>query len=329
MSENIENIILFDWLSFTSKSHDTKSVVEFLGLQDLNFQLVEGRGLYGFQDRLYYDGISIHFNNPNFSGVWVEFSGQGCRVFETFSSQDFERILIILTSQAGFNITRLDIAYDDKIGILPIQKIAEDVLDENFVSKFHPKSMLVTCCSGRKGYTVGLGSKKSKTYFRIYDKAFEQGKEDLGHWVRFEIQLRDNNAFNFAQQLNEFPIGYLFLGVIKNYVRFIKPHKTDKDKRRWELRSYWAKFIKNSERISIYSKKKIDYNLKRCHDYVFQTCGNSIKAYVDIKGIDSFFENLLFSRPKQNPKYKNLVDEHKGDENTILKFLESRGALDT
>ena len=58
--------------------------------------------------------------------------------------------------------------------------------------------------------TVYFGSAKSEVRFRIYDKAQERG--GLGyHWVRFEMQLRRERAFNFL--VSELVLGERFCGV--------------------------------------------------------------------------------------------------------------------
>ena len=88
----MENKILFDWLSFTCKTKrvdingvliekiDERNLVELLGLVDVPWE--ELPGVKGFKNRMYFDGISIHYNSDVYDYMWVEMSGQGCRVFE-------------------------------------------------------------------------------------------------------------------------------------------------------------------------------------------------------------------------------------------------------
>ena len=81
--ENVaENIVIFDWLSFTSKMHTPQELIVALGLNGIEWQKTKGAN--GYRDRFFSNHISIHYNGHNDMGVWVEMSGQGCRAFETF-----------------------------------------------------------------------------------------------------------------------------------------------------------------------------------------------------------------------------------------------------
>ena len=78
-----KDIVLYDWLSFTTKTHTPEEIIEALGLTHVPFQ--EIKGAHGYRDRKYFSSISIHYNGRDDMGVWCEMSGQGCRTFETLS----------------------------------------------------------------------------------------------------------------------------------------------------------------------------------------------------------------------------------------------------
>ena len=83
-----ENIVLYDWLSFTSKTHSPDQLIAALGLSHVPW--TETKGARGYRDRKYFSCISVHYNGRDDMGVWVEMSGQGCRTFETLSSVGWE-----------------------------------------------------------------------------------------------------------------------------------------------------------------------------------------------------------------------------------------------
>ena len=83
----MQDIVLYDWLSFTTKRSDPYYIVDLLGMKEIPWQLT--KGARGYQDRLYFNAISIHFNGRDDMGVWCEMSGQGCRAFETLSGGKF------------------------------------------------------------------------------------------------------------------------------------------------------------------------------------------------------------------------------------------------
>ena len=121
-----ENIVLYDWLSFTSKKHSPEELIEALGLTHCPWQ--EIKGAHGYRDRKYFSCISIHYNGRDDMGVWCEMSGQGCRTFESLSSRSWESLFSWIASQ-GLKITRLDVAFDDHTGVLDIKQIVQDTMD--------------------------------------------------------------------------------------------------------------------------------------------------------------------------------------------------------
>ena len=91
----MQNYIIYDFLTFTSKIHSQLSIIDLLGMQDCKFENL--KGFYGYRDRLYYNGVSIHYNGRDDMGVCVELSGQGCRTFETFGNGNYDFILPVIT----------------------------------------------------------------------------------------------------------------------------------------------------------------------------------------------------------------------------------------
>jgi len=119
----LEDIILFDWLSVSSTVDIPENFIEFLGLDELEFE--EVNGYYGYRNRYYYDGISIHYDyrgaDEGERNCLLEISGQGCRVFETYGNGDWKKLFSRFLSD-GYNITRLDVAYDDHTGNTPSKR---------------------------------------------------------------------------------------------------------------------------------------------------------------------------------------------------------------
>lgn len=324
-NRNTDNKILIDWLSFTSKIHSPQSIIELLGLTGCNFTLTYG--MQGYQDRLIFEGISIHYNSHRNEGVWVEMSGQGCRAFETYCEYNDGFLYLFEYFKEypdEYHITRLDVAYDDFHNVIPIKSFARDVLNKNYVSRFKDYSLTVTCSAGRVGYTIDCGSRKSDIKFRVYDKAYERGYRDEDHfdWNRFEIQMRNDRAFNFIKLLDSENLGQLYCGVIINYIRIVKPNKNDTNKRRWKMKKWFKEFIGSAEQISLFTKCEQDYNLGKCEDYVYNHCGNSFDALVEIKGLDTVLKELVKRKPQRTEKYIRLINENKKSEENTLSILD-------
>lgn len=319
-----ENIILIDWFSFTIRGDlpDPKDVTSFLGLSSANWVKRE-KGFYGYKSAIYLGGISIMWDGfTDDMGICVEMSGQGCRQFETSSLISFAELFEKVTSSTDrnsprwYNITRLDVAYDDVdkegTGLLDIVKICKFAYQGRFVGRLSIAKPEVECCPDEHGYvdrahTCYFGSVQSDTRIRFYDKAMERG--GLGyHWVRCELQLRDNNACNFLTRKEEW--GERFFGVLNNYVRFIIPSKSDSNRRRWASPAWWEKFLLYTKKISLYTAKGVDYNLTRLERYIIDQCGNSIETYIKCVGELKFKEMLKHRESYLNANQQALVIEY-------------------
>ena len=102
------NCILVDWFSASTQIYDPAGLIEYLGLDEKSFMHIHG--FYGYADRLYFGGISIHYNQTGNDSekpsVLLEMSGKGCRQFETASTKTF--IQLFEDVKAGeFNITQI------------------------------------------------------------------------------------------------------------------------------------------------------------------------------------------------------------------------------
>lgn len=320
--ENQENVILIDWFSMTSKIHSPENFISLLGLEDMLWE--EMNGANGYKSRLYYDHISIHYNGREDMGIWLEMSGQGCRVFESRGHGDYDILFREwLDNEDEMNITRFDIAFDDHEGLLDIKQLVKDTQaldDENnpteFVSKFRKREVIWSHDDGgAPAHTVQHGRKGSETMIRIYDKAAERGFTDR-HWIRVELQHRADRAADFIRELliRKCDVGLLFRGVLYNYLRYVDDPMADSNKWRWPMKDYWEKLLDGIGRIRLYKKPGTDYNMINLENFVIGQAGNAIDTYIRIKGVDAFVQDLK-NRPNKNIKaqYRQLIrDSEKG-----------------
>ncbi len=297
----MQNIIIYDWISFTTKISSPESIISLLGLENETWE--EIRGANGYKDRKYCNKINIHYNGFN-EGIWVEMSGQGCRYFEEHSQTTYENLFdFILDNPEEANLTRLDIAYDDHNNYLNIDKVISDTQNQNYISKSTEWEVRLSS----KGKSCIIGSPQSDTLIRIYDKAAERGITDGTTWTRVELQLRNDRALSFIKLPGT--IGYNYSGVLHNYLRYLIP-TNDTNKSRWKTRQYWNKIINQAEKISIYDKPGTEYNLMDCENYVYKQAGNAITALIKIKGIEKFEAELNETPRLSNKKYEQLINQY-------------------
>lgn len=310
---DMENCILIDWFSITCRNDTVSSIISKLHLRE-GIEFTETYGFYGYRNRLVFDGISIHyghkFEDQDFP--MLEMTGQGCRDFETYSEIDWQYLFEMALDTENYNITRLDVAYDDfayddSCGIFNIKQIIKDTQQRNFIAKSRTGIITNSFKGGSDAYSVMFGSRTSDLYIRIYDKARERGFHDGRHWIRLETVFKQDRALAFLRDVN--PLGIKYRGVVHNYLRFVTPDKSDDNKSRWSTRKYWQRFLDDVDKISIYTKKDVDYNLTRLGHYVFTQAGNSIDTYIRCQGLISFLDKLLKRDSRLTPHQKQLISE--------------------
>jgi len=282
----------------TTRIHSLADVLDILGLSAGDMQQLTG--MRGYRDRLYYGGINVHYNGRDDMGVWVEMSGTGCRTYEGFGGDFMGLMSLVVENNGDMNLTRLDVAYDDKVGVVKLGDIAEALRGGEYVSRWRDWQVI----DGTKGMTINLGSKTSDVLFRIYNKAVQQGVE--GTWIRYELQMRDERAFAFARKLVEGQaIGQLWAGIVRNYVRFVDPGQ-DTNKWRWMEKSWWQDLLGDAEKIRIYEVKGEEYNADKLDRYIGEMAGAAIDAYIRLYGVAGLISRVK-GKSAGRSKYEDIV----------------------
>lgn len=315
----MENLILIDWLCFTVRDKPVDDVFDLLKIGKNQF-IEMSHGHYGYHKAYYFCGIWVMYDGQENMGVCVEMSGQGCRQFETSSIYNLDDFIVDLYyNHSGINFTRLDVAFDDidksGNGLLNLKRIESLAKKDLYISKFGVRSgewSGVHSDEGKKtplARSVYFGSAKSDTRFRIYDKALERGGLDY-HWVRFEMQLRSDRAVNFISLLASEQLGVLFSGCINNYLRFVVSNSSDTNRRRWASPKWWTDFLGNVGKVSLFSRKGIDYNFTRLQRYAIGQAGSSVLTYIKCVGLEQFIQDLKEKEDKLNDSQKALIAEY-------------------
>ena len=320
MSSTRENVILIDWLSLTSKLHSPEEIISLLGMEGCKWQAMNG--MHGYQERYWFDSISIHYAGRADMGVWLEMSGQGCRAFETYGHGNYSVLFDLILNEPLINVTRLDVAFDEYEGILDIDRICSDTNKKNYRSKME----YYQTTQSSNGKSVDIGSHQSDVMIRIYDKLAERLsklrsesdkekiRDDISHWIRIEIQMRDERAKEFVRHLSGTEIGLAYTGVLRNYLEYGYFRENEDGKRNFCTYAYWEKVLSGAQKLSIYVKPGVDYNLARCENYVFNSAGNAIDALIQIHGTEVFMKKLMEREIAQNAKYINLINKYKKNE---------------
>lgn len=246
-----ENQSLIDWLAVTFKVDDPKDAIRIIDLSPDLFTPLP-RGFSGYRKSLRCDNITVFYEGlqPGM-GCHVEMTGQGCRQYEGLQALPWIDLLQKCLT-VGANVTRLDLAIDTVDGSLPLADLYAAVNGGNIRTLFSEWRRVEKGSfrseDRNEGETLYLGSPRSNTFFRIYNKA-QEAKID-GSWIRFELELRKDRANQAARMLGGgMMAGVLAAGIINQYFAVID--RVDSNISRCPLQSWWASWLLSTEKISL------------------------------------------------------------------------------
>lgn len=249
-----------DWVQATFTSvKKLENIFYILGLEIGNFEEME-TGQYGYKTQLRFGHIKVYYDGKEGMGFHLEMSGQGCREYEQLVPDNWFDLFWAIRKYGHF--TRLDIALDDFEGYFTVKQLKKLIKLKRCRSKFRKgRSMEEFELSNGEdlGQTLYVGSAKSRLQIRFYDKLAERiaaGKiieEGLDHWVRTEIQLRDERADSVADYFLDNPneaLKNIIRGILANYINFLDKTE-DTNKARWSVAKFWLKYLDNAEKLRL------------------------------------------------------------------------------
>ena len=329
------NVFLIDWLTVTFKDISPEVIKMMLGLSGEEWLTKQSfkNGYpvdtffgnihiwYGADDPQYYtDGfneqgkwITAEMKARTDMGVCLNLSGPGCRCFEEHSTVGWLSLFEMIDKYHG-NITRLDIAYDDHMGVIDIYRFAYDIKERNYRSKAKYADVLWSDDQETdiQGITVYIGKKSSDVLIRVYDKAAERGFKDR-HWIRVELQLRHDRAVAALQQLlQRESIGVVGAGILRNYLTVCVP-SGDSNKSRWPVAYYWERILGQMETIRLWSAPGEPYNFHKAEDQMIKQYCQFLLTFKEIHGT---IQDLLIAAQNYHgkkplkKKYLNAINDH-------------------
>jgi phage replication initiation protein len=285
MNDKIE--IVVDFLTFTV--HDgwqADEVVEsILGMDVMEFEHL-AKGFNFYSRSMVYSDIRVLYDGMSNMGVCVNMSGRGCRVFEDYHGESLLSFLRQINERPYISITRLDIACDDKVGMLSLEKMWQHSTDGNYRTRLQARNIQESFKGKRDGAkSLYFGSSCSLYRIRIYDKGKQTGEG--GHWVRFEIVLKDDYA---KQAVNVMVasknLGNAVSGIIDDKFAFVE--LGDNDVLQYKLADWWVEFLGEVQTVKLTSKQKIFHDIDEHKKWLKESCGRIIAKVVEAIGEEQF-----------------------------------------
>ena len=249
--------MLFDYVRIRFPTTNIAYIISEVLHLNINYMIHEDFGYYSYTEHYRFGDVMILTSPDIKKGVLLELKGKGCRQYENFLLAQGRSWYDFFTDcvNAKCLFKRLDLAINDKVGILDIPELAKKCQQEECISVFRTfknyRSGELTHRDEKAdmGNTLYIGSLKSEVYFCIYQKDYEQfiknniPLEESLVKNRFEIRLKNERATLAMKDLLTFHNAEkTAFEIINRYLRFAD--KEDSKRRsNWQTNERWEWFI--------------------------------------------------------------------------------------
>lgn len=335
--------VLCDWLAFTMSEVDKYGCMELFGFSLDDFKVMpHGARGYNSLYRHVSQEISIYAEGSENMGVHVEVKGSAMYFFlESFQKSrmestpfgdgyqvdDIDEVGDILRSLYrvilnGGWFTRMDIAIDDLgCSYFSCDEVTKLLKKELYVSNFRKWEIDMTYEKGGDGigYTIYMGSRKaSQMFLRVYDKKLEQKAkkdiEDLPDWVRWELELKDERADEFAKYVERGQdFGIVAMSVLNNYLRFI--NRDNENVSRCSTLKKWDRFVNHVGRLKL-SSPRGEKSVEKSREWIDRQCMPTIAGLVMANGgsVDFLTNHLYDHYERLKPRDKRMFEEYQNND---------------
>lgn len=315
--------VIVDWLTFSGHFLSFQEMINFLGLKNSSIEFEEAPPKWFYKYAMTYNNeITLMMSQKDdHTMAAVNISGRGCRDIESFSEYSLDDLILKIVSRNDFQMSRIDVAMDILDNSFSIEPLVKATRKGNFTCRSKFYNIMESSDDGIKGISLYFGKQNSNCFINIYDKRAERGykPDEMINWTRVEIRLRHENAVGFCKQVaSGLDVGYLYTGVLNNYLRFVV-NSPDKNKSRLKTAPYWQKLLSHTEQIKVFDSVGVEYDYSKFENYLFNTCGSSIVTYLKTHTVDEFINELSQRNIKLNKRQQILVENYiKGIDYMIL-----------
>jgi phage replication initiation protein len=327
--------MLFDYVRIRFPTLDVKHIVENVLRLKLSYMLHEDYGFYSYSEHYCMGDIFVLVSGEEEKGVLVELKGRGCRQFENYLlAQErswYEFFMDVLVE--GGVMKRLDLAINDKLGILNIPNLTEKCRNEECVSVFRSfknyRSGELVHREEKEcmGNTLYIGSLQSEVYFCIYEKDYEQYKknnipiEDAEVKNRFEIRLKNERAYYAIRDLMYYdnPESTAFK-IINRYVRFVDK-ENEKPRSDWKLNNEWAWFIgENRESMKLTTKPE-PYSFRKTLNWISRQVAPTLKMAMKLDEINNTqFISEIITNTELKEKHEKILKQQAATAKEVITY---------
>ncbi|MBO6357929.1 XRE family transcriptional regulator [Enterococcus casseliflavus] len=326
--------LLFDYVRIRFPTTNARKIIQEVLHLNFDYMLHEDYAFYSYQEQYVMGDIVVMVSQEEDKGILIEMKGRGCRQFETFllaqkrSWYDFFETSLKL----GGVMKRLDLAINDRAGLLNIPYLTKKCQNEECISLFRTfKSyrsgeLLKAYEKDGMGNTLYIGSLKSEVYFCLYEKDYEQyiklgiPLDQTETKNRFEIRLKNERAYHAIMDLMKGrSIESTTFSIITRYMR-IADKVQGKRRTNWPLNEKWGRFVgRNRKEIQLTSEPK-PYTIERTYNWLGRQVAPTLKMTIELDRIrgTSFISDMVLNAELSERHKKILEQQSMAIENLIV-----------
>lgn len=321
---------LIDWFTFSVKEQKDPDLVisSYLHMNPDLFQVNPFGGL-GYLSSKSFNGIVIFYDPAKDKngvdrtaemGICVSMSGSGCRTFEAHTKYQSEgtpfwALVEKLHIDPLVNVSRVDLAVDDREGLLDLDVIADAVRNNQVNSRIR-KRRIFDAFDGADGdgKSVYFGASQSSFRIRVYDKAKEHYKpeqpEFCQHWVRFEIVMKGECANGLIGCMaNSNDLGVMAAGILNDKLSFIE--RDDSNITRCSVCQWWSDFLESFEAMKLVSQEEGCHELEHVFEWLIHQIAPSLSLVREAKGYFAIKEILEAGLGNRTKKHTALLEDYR------------------
>lgn len=232
--------LLIDWLSWTLPCSQARAFFERFPWDSQQLD----HGAMGYSHSAVILAHGRKFWNPRRPEMGVHYSLGA----QALAQVDDLAGLMESVLELGGHFCRLDLAMDSSD--LDMERILGKLERGEYLSRWKGYAVVYRVAHTENGSQVGgktiyFGSRGSRMFARLYDKAAERRSKGLdvdGNLIRFEIEAKKDRADALAGLVLAHDWDTL-LGVFRGYLTFLEPQEGDSNKSRWQVSAWWDAFL--------------------------------------------------------------------------------------
>ncbi|WP_274661721.1 MobT family relaxase [Enterococcus lactis] len=311
--------MIFDYVRIRFPTTKPDGVIENILKLKMKYMLHEDYAFYSYEEQFIFGDIVVMVSHDIEKGVLLEMKGQGCRQFEHFLLAQrrtwYDFFLDVFAVNGVYK--RLDLAINDKVGLLNIPELARKCQEEECISVFRSFKSYRSGELVRRhekpdmGDTLYIGSLKSEVYFCLYEKDYEQyiklgiPLEENPVKNRFEIRLRNERALQAViDLLNHGNVGETTFSIINRYIRFVDKDPSER-RSQWKINADWAFFLGEDQRQLRLTSAPESYSFDRTLNWLSHQVIPTLKLAIKIDKINQ--TDVI----KDMIRHAELSDRHK------------------